>query len=93
MNNVDRPPRFGLRLGSDSMVEICLDEDVALEEQEKADNRRIDELVGWTAKNKSYSPYPLPFHPPIPPAKDGEDGKQWSINEMSEEKSRWSGGI
>ena len=86
---------IGLSKGidSDEMVEVCLDEDVALEQLEKEDNRRIDELAEWADKKKSFSPYPLPFRPPTPPPKCGENGVPYSINAVSTEKSRWSGGV
>lgn len=84
---------FSKKVDADEMVEICLDEDLALEELTKEDDRRIDEMATWAEKKKSFSPYPLPFRPPTPPPKGGKNGVPYSVNAVAKEKSRWSGGI
>lgn len=56
-----------------AFVEVCLDEDVALEEQEKAERRRMEEMAGWDTPRRSMSPFPTnPFAPKAPPPEGGE---------------------
>ncbi|ERF68343.1 hypothetical protein EPUS_06758 [Endocarpon pusillum Z07020] len=54
------------------MVEICLAEDVALEEEEKAERRRQEERATWDAPRRSMSPYPTnPFRKVAQPPQNG----------------------
>jgi hypothetical protein len=39
-------------------VEVCLDEDVALEEHVKAERRRMEEVASWDAFRRNMSPFP-----------------------------------
>ena len=54
------------------MFEVCLDEDVALEEEEKAERRRQEEKATWDAPRRSISPYPTnPFRKVAQPPQNG----------------------
>lgn len=54
------------------MVEVCLAEDVALEEEEKAERRRQEERATWDAPRRSMSPYPMnPFRKVAQPPQNG----------------------
>jgi hypothetical protein len=39
-------------------VEVCLDEDLALEEHRKAERRRMEEVESWDAARRNMSPFP-----------------------------------
>lgn len=60
----ERGRGLGLGLGADDdMVEICLGEEVVLEEQEKAERRRTAQVARWSQRERSmygYSPFPMP---------------------------------
>ncbi|KAF7514307.1 hypothetical protein GJ744_000077 [Endocarpon pusillum] len=61
--------------GSDEpfeLVKICLDEGVALEEEEKAERRWQEEKATWDAPRRSMSPYPPnPFRKVAQPPQNG----------------------
>lgn len=47
-----------LGTGEAEFVEICLDEEVALDEQEKAEKKWMQERAEWDAARRSMSPFP-----------------------------------
>ena len=63
---------FGKAEGRSAFVEICLDQDLALEEQKKADRKRMEEVASWDAARRAMSPFPKPYPiPPVPPSTGG----------------------
>jgi hypothetical protein len=64
----DMAERGLARKGSnDEFVEVCLDENVALEEQTKAENRRREEVASWDAARAKMSPFPSTYFALRPP--------------------------
>jgi hypothetical protein len=58
--DVDLDDEFGLGKGKQpsEFVEVCLDEFVALEEQEKAQRRQTEGTTAWSSKKIPMSPFP-----------------------------------
>jgi hypothetical protein len=74
---------LGLSNGQPSeFVEVCLGEDVALEEEEKADQKRLTLMPGWDTLRRSMSPFPKPA---------SQGAVKFPLhNEVASESSRWS---